>query len=165
MAYRSVGSSFSSLEPLPAAAAVIAARRRRAVAGLLRLTALKVLPRRHARLCRGPEPKTAESLVGIEGLTGPGLPNPCRRCRKHSTQPGVPHFAERVVVYRCPFCSTNWTRPFADGLYDDDVVRVDLDDGYLYGGVIQVDGDRVLVWVDEPPAPQQWFDRWRLIVY
>jgi hypothetical protein len=103
--------------------------------------------------------------VSIEGLDGVGLPNPCARCGKHSTQPGTPDFSERIVVYRCPYCSELWSRPFEDGLFDDDVVRVDLDDGYQYANAMQIDGDRVLVLPFDPPGPEQWVDRWRVIVY
>jgi hypothetical protein len=103
--------------------------------------------------------------VTIEGYDGEGAPNPCHHCGKHSTQPGTPNFANRLVTYSCPYCKRRWSRPFEDELGDDDVVRVDLDEGYIYGGVMQVDGDRVLVYPHDPPGPQVWYERWRVIVY
>jgi hypothetical protein len=44
-----------------------------------------------------------------------------------------------------------------------EVLQVDLDGGYIYGGVT-LDRGRVIVGPDDPPGPEQWFDRRRVIV-
>ena len=101
-----------------------------------------------------------------EGELGPGVSNPCPRCGRHSTQPGVPNYRDRLVSYKCPYCGLEWARDFEEDLARGDVVRVDLDTRSIYGLVASTEGDQIFVEEFERRLQRpKAYERWRVLDY